>query len=129
VDSHTDLSSRYWLEEGILLASGRSWPRIWPHVRHSGLINPIVKMAVLEPSGIQIPVCIIHNLYANEFRAGSVRKLLASHLWWRLDLDTPSLRALQRTRDRREVLPGRMVCDVVFASIGLKGNSLKLLLD
>jgi hypothetical protein len=32
VDPHTNLSSRYWLEEGIVLASGRSWSRIWPHV-------------------------------------------------------------------------------------------------
>lgn len=101
-----------------MLASGRSWPRIWPHVRHSGLINPIVKMAVLEPSGIQIPVCIIHNLYANEFPAGSVRKLLASHLWWRPDLDTPSLRALQTNSRPEGSTPGRMLCDVVFASIG-----------
>jgi hypothetical protein len=55
--------------------------------------------------GFKFP-CIIHNLYVNEFRTSSVRKLLGSHLWWRPDLDTtPSLRALQTNLRSEESTP------------------------
>jgi len=59
--------------------------------------------------GFRFSACIIHNLYASEFRDGSVRELFAVHLWW-----CPNLLLPQSENSRSE---GSSLQKIVLAQL------------